>query len=778
MSEKKADKPVDEIDLTDDQIASMTWERFSRALDAHDKWAEEAKKFEDFFYGEQWSEADMAKLKESGRPALTINLIKPAVMAIVGEQQKTRAESTYKPRNSRADVDTASIIAQVAQYVDSDVNFPTVESQVFFDACVTDRGYFDIRMSFDRNLNGDIAIVADNPKQVILDPDCRTYDPDEWPGVFETYWRSIEFIEATYGKDKAQKLALNASLDIEYVDYSKSVRWKDDRIARDGQEQTPEAFDPTGQSRRIEAVRVVEHQYFVYRKAWCFIDPISGDIIDPRCDLGKEELAPLAAQRGVELVEMVRKRVRWHVIAHNTVLFSGWSPYPFLTKAGVFPIWLRGRPTGLVRDMISPQEQLNKVESQELHVINTTANSGWMYEDGSILNMDDDELENNGAETGLVLKVRKGAEFPQKIQPNQIPSGLAHKATKNVDYLRFISMVNDAMLGFSDPEVSGVALAAKKESGVTAFVPAFANLKQTRVVLAKRILWLIQNFYTQPRMVRITDYAVPERTEVDVAINVPDAMGNVLNNVTVGRYDVVVSSAPARDSHEDGQFAQMMEMRNASIAIPDDEIIRRSNLSEKFPLAERVAKMQGMGEPSPEEVQIQGMIQQMQLQELQLGLQRTQAEVMNIQAQAQLNTTKAEMLRLEAAAMAQSGGNNIELLKLATERERIAADMQKHEQSLMAQMQITQATLDNKIKIASMQVGVKHDAMLHQSAIKRAQEGNRTIESQGKQRREAASLAYQALLQRQKIEADERLAGKKIAAAKAAPKKQPAKKKS
>lgn len=771
--------PVDELGMSDDQIAQNTWDRFSRALDSHDEWAEDAEKFENFFAGEQWDEEDLAKLKEQGRPALTINLIKPAVMAIVGEQQKTRADITFKPRNSRADQETANVLSQLVQYIDSDTMYGDIESQVFFDGCLTDRGFIDVRMGFERNLSGDIVMTADNPKQVVLDPDCRSYDPDEWPGVFETYWRSLDYIENTYGKDAADKLRVGAALDIGYVDTSTSIRWKDDRIARTGSETAPDAVAADGTDRYIEAIRVIEHQYFVYRNAWVFIDPVTGDIIDPRCDLPKEMLEQQAQERGLQLTEMPRRRVRWRVVAHNVVLFNAWSAYPFLTKAGVFPIWLRGRPIGIVRDMISPQEQLNKVESQELHVINTTANSGWIYEDGSILNMEDEEIEQNGAETGLVLKVRKGAGFPpQKIQPNQIPAGLAHKAAKNVDYLRFISMVNDAMLGFSGPEVSGVALDAKKESGITAFVPAFQNLKRTRNIIAKRILWLIQNFYTQPRMVRITDYAAPERPDVDVAVNVPDATGNILNNVTVGRYDVVVSSAPARDTHEDGQFAQMMEMRNAGVMVPDDEVVRRSDLSEKFPLAERIAQLQGTAQPSEQEVQINAMLQQLEMQKMQLEVGKMEAEVLNLQAQAELNAAKAIEIRAKVQAGGGDEGVNAEMLKVAVERERIATEANSKREALMAQMETARLQAQTKIQIAQMQVGVKQDSMLHQSALKRAQEGNKTMDTQRKERNDQATLAFKAMMQNKQIEADKQLAKENAKAKAAAAKKQPAKKKS
>lgn len=67
---------------------------------------------------------------------------------------------------------------------------------------------------------------------------------------------------------------------------------------------------------------------------------------------------------------------------------------------------------------------MNKISSQELHIVNTTANSGWIVESGSLAGMDADDLEEHGAETGLVLEFNRGSNPPAKIPPNQIPTGL------------------------------------------------------------------------------------------------------------------------------------------------------------------------------------------------------------------------------------------------------------------------------------------------------------------------------------------------------------------
>lgn len=115
-----------------------------------------------------------------------------------------------------------------------------------------------------------------------------------------------------------------------------------------------------------------------------------------------------AKDYGLELISKMSKKVRWTVTCDKVVLFDGWSPYNDFTIVPYFAYFRRGRPFGMVRNLLSPQEQLNKISSQELHIVNTTANSGWMVESGSLVGMTTDDLEEHGAETGLVVSMRVG----------------------------------------------------------------------------------------------------------------------------------------------------------------------------------------------------------------------------------------------------------------------------------------------------------------------------------------------------------------------------------
>jgi len=118
--------------------------------------------------------------------------------------------------------------------------------------------------------------------------------------------------------------------------------------------------------------------------------------------------------------------------------------------------------------------------------------------------------------------------------------------------------------------------------------------------------------------------------------------GLIINNLTLGEYDVIVSTAPARDSFDEVQFAEALNLRQAGVAVPDDAIIEYSHLARKGELAKRIRQMTGQEPPTPEEAESQAQQQQVAMMELQLEMQKLEAEVQKLQSEAALNMAKAQ----------------------------------------------------------------------------------------------------------------------------------------
>lgn len=662
-------------------IARQNHARYVRARDnGHTQYLELAEKLDGFYTGEgQWDEKTKAKLEAEGRPALTFNMVLAVINTALGDQISRDVSVAFKPRRN-ASREVANVLNKLAMQIMHANRYRYLEMMVLADGLIQDRGFFDLRVDFSDHLQGDVKIRALDPRTVVLDPDAKEYDPNTWNEVMVTEWLSLEEIGGMYGEGKADEIRMVASAGDNFR--FDSVRFDEKTFS--GTSTGAANFGYTGadqmENRDIKSVRVVERQHYKWVMERMFVDPNTGDMAEVPSGWNDQKAEAFAAQMGLSLHKRPGRRVRWTVTADNVVLYDDWSLYRTFTVVPFFPYFRRGTPFGMVRNLIGPQEYLNKTRSQELHIVNTTANSGWTVEEGTLVNMTEDDLEERGAETGLVLVHARGANPPQKIQPNTVPTGLDRISEKAAFAIREISGVNDGMLGFAAPSVSGVALDRKTQQGQVQLQVPTKHMELSRRLVAEKILELVQDFYTEERVIHITYDHDPRKPEEEVHINAADAAGQLINDVTRGDYDVVISTLPSRDNFDEGQFADLMDMRMNGIAIPDPIIIRHSNLADRDAIADEVQKLLGQAEPTEQEIQMMQMQQQLAIEAAQAELQKLQAQAENFQSATALNMAKASQL---------AGGEQ-------------APDQEFKREQLEAQIQLKREELQTRIALAQL----------------------------------------------------------------------------
>jgi len=636
---KKADRlSVEE----QNDIASSQWDRYVRARDnGHLEYIYMAKKCDSYYRGEQWDESDVAALEAEGRPALTINTILPTVNTVLGEQSTRRADIKFKPRRG-GDEEVAHTLTKLYMQIADNNKLDWVEQSVFSDGLIMDgRGYFDVRMDFSDHVEGEIRITAKDPLDILIDPDAKEYDPKTWNEIFETKWMTLDEIEELYGKKKAEQLRFIAENGNSFG--RDSVEYEENRFGDIEADADYLGAGIPGESeyRNVKALRVIERQHRRMHRVNCFVDPDTGDQRDVPEEWTEAKTKKFAKKYNLSVISKVKRKVRWTVTCDKIVLHDDWSPYSSFTIVPFFAYFRRGKPFGMVRNLLSPQEQLNKIASQELHIVNTTANSGWMVESGSLVGMTADDLEEHGAQTGLVVEYNRGSQPPQKIQPNQIPTGLDRIAQKAALNIKTISGINDSMLGSDSAEVSGVAIQAKQNRGAIMIQVPLDNLRKARQYLAEKILECVQTFYTEQRVVQVTNEEDPAKPREPMVINEMTPEGRIVNDITLGEYDVVVATAPARDSFDETQFAEALNLRQVGVAIPDDAIIEYSHLARKGELAKRIRMLTGV-EQSPEQQEMAAIQAQMAMQQLQLEIAKLEAEVRKTQSEAAVNLAKVQ----------------------------------------------------------------------------------------------------------------------------------------
>lgn len=582
--------------------ARLNWARYEYVRDrGHTKHIEEARKLEGFYMGagEQWTEEDRAKVEQGGRLAEEVNMIMPAVDTALGYQIANRVDISFRPRGRGADENTAAVLSKVVKQICDHNKYQWVESQVFADGLIERRGFFDIRMDFDDNMVGTVKITDLDQRDVMPDPDAKSYDPDTWGDVTVTRWLSLDEIEVLYGKSARRSVELDGDVP-EEGDFGASTDSDGRNRFGDDRSQAFDAYRAGAEDGVINPrYRVIDRQYWKIERRTVAVYP-TGDVRPVDKQAKPEQLAAMQSQ-GAILVPRQVKVVYWLVTTFTSVLFDGPSPYRHFTIVPYFPRFRRGKTRGMVDNAVSPQRMLNKATSSYVHAIANTANSGWTVQENSLANMDEEELEDRGSENGLVLVYKKGKDKPEKITPNEIPAGIDRVISIAAGNIKATTGINDALTADDSDQMSGVAVQARQFAAQQHLAVPLDNLARTRHMVAGRILELVQCYYDAPRVLRITDTdPMGNPVSTELPINQPQPDGSFLNDLTVGEYDVVVAETPMAVTFDNSQFNQAMEMRKEGIQIPDPIVLRYSSLADKTEIAKTMAAQQQPTDPTLE----------------------------------------------------------------------------------------------------------------------------------------------------------------------------------
>jgi hypothetical protein len=617
---------------SDLQQARKIWDAYTAAMDrGHSKYQKEAKLCENYYRGggHQWEDQIKEELAAQGKPWLEANIIFSTINTILGYQTQSRMDIAYKPRED-SDLEDANMLSKIAMYEIDQNRYPWVESQVFSDGIIQKRGYFDVRMDFETSISGNISIIDLDPLDVIPDPDAKTYDSNKWKRVFITKWIPLDDVKVYYpNKYRSLLRRLEKSGD---PDWGVGDEGEERNKFGDVSNRSSYYIDEAGN----EYVRIIEMQEWRVTNRNFFVSVERDELIPVPDNLEQDKIKSFAKDHDYEVVNRVSKRIRWIVSTRDCVLYDDWSPYEFITIVPYFPYFRRGITVGAIDNLIKNQDLINKVYSQILHVVNTTANSGWIVEENSLTNMDTSDLERDGANTGLVIEHKMGRPEPKKIEPNPIPSGLKDLFQSSLELSRLISGVSESFQGQRSNEISGQAIQTRIQQAAVQLATPLDNLFRTRNMVAERILQLIQQFYTEEKTFRIiSEDDTGNQTVEEVTINkeMPDGISRI-NDITVGKYDVVIADVPTQVTFQNAQFQQALEMRKYGIAIPDHEMVRMSTLARRNQIAESMANVASSEEQARMQEQMEAMQEELEakIDKLESEKKATEAKTLKVMA--------------------------------------------------------------------------------------------------------------------------------------------------
>lgn len=606
----------------DQDVIDLQVSRWDRCVDAHSAWQNAATLCTQMVEGEQWSAEDRAKLAAEGRPPITLNKINPLRRLLTGYFRQNQYDLRYLPGTSGND-ESARALTHTAKQVSEANQTPWNEGEVFNDGLTTARGYFDIRIDYTRNIFGDIAETVLDPFSVYPDPEGSQYDPTTWQFVMISRWLSWESVAAIYGPATAELVdtmgVASSRLGLpsygtgreevsperwfaleSYVTGNNGLMYLPNRIGG--------PWDWIDRKRKL--IRVIECQHFQTVQHLHFIDLETGSMkpIPPHWDRERVVKAlEYWRSLGVPLIidKKPWRRVKHTHTAADVVLYDQFVPESTFTVVPYFPYFRRGKTRGFVDDLIDPQRELNKRRTAFLHIISTMANGGWTYEEGSLDEENEQRLEEEGAKPGVNIRFKKGRAKPERIQPAAPPTSVQIAEKMATADLKEISGINDSALGNLDRVQSGRAIISRQRQSIVGAEEYFHNFSRTRELRGRKILELIQLYYTEKRLIRVRGEGGQNEagTYVDMMINAPTPEGRIANMVAVGDYNVAVDEAPLSATFEDQEFDDIVTMvRELGVPIPPDIIVEASSVGKKRIIVDAIRAQMGVppaGAPVP-----------------------------------------------------------------------------------------------------------------------------------------------------------------------------------
>lgn len=561
----------------------------------------------DFVENHQWDQKTLKDLDKEERPALTYNLILGQLLSLSGLQRSNRLDIRALPRGS-SDTQAADLMSNLIEFTMNRSNADYEQSGAFDDGLICGLGALEVVRSYDDDLEGELIVRQIDPMQLFVDPESRRPDWDDARFIIKAPFKDPEELVLAFGNSgegMAEKIR-NMCYRMKNDDWLDGFG-VDKTLTGNIRQELGEAFYDS----HTKKVRVMEVWYRVPKTIPVVVAP-DGEVIPIEAGVRGEDV-DRAADRTAEAVNGTRDTRRIKVVKCTTVL--GWEELQdrqsiFPTRrfpiVPYMPLLYRRMPYGLVRYLKDPQREINKRNSQVLHHINSSANSGWLNDVNQ--GADPRVLEQVGSKPGVVVN-HQGVP-PVQIQPNPMPTNLVQLGQMAEQIMGKIGVQPELQGQGSQRFISGRAVQARQFGGQVQVTRFFDQLRMTRKLLGEILVSVLPRLYSERKIREIVDQEMARSPEgamagliasaqgsnEEAALTGQDPVNDLIARARKNRYDIVVEDAPASPTQRQAAFQEMVQIASLFPGLIDpDMIIEHASVKNKDELLARIQQKMEAG---------------------------------------------------------------------------------------------------------------------------------------------------------------------------------------
>lgn len=638
------------------------------------QWRKQADKADEYYDGNQIDPDTMQGLQDLGLPELICNLVKPTIDVVLGMEAKTRTDWRVT-----ADSDT---LQDVAEALSEKLHESERESRA-------DRACSDAYAAQVKSGIGWVEV-------------SRNQDPFKYPHrVGAIHRREIEWD----WRDR--------ETDLQGSRYLIRRRWFDIDEAKVYFPRHKELIEAAGTgwgawwlNRMTESAELM--QSFEQDRGWTLEEWEYRDTVRRRIclyetwyrQLRRGYVLKLPDNRVVEMNldnPLHAMAVARELVKPIPAIYSKWGmaifagPHKMLDcgcdrkRHPYVPFWgyresLTGMPYGLIRGMISPQDEVNARRRKLMHLLSAVR----LIVDSDALdtryNSIRDVIDEIARADALVVMnpARANKQGAIQIDQNLQLSEAQYKIMVNAEeMLQKVAGVFNAMLGRDSTATSGIAIDSLVEQGATVLAEINDNYRFARRLVGESLLELVKEDIGRDEVEVMV--GEPGRRKV-VVLNhpVPDPeLGNIVtleNAVQQAGVRVTLDDVPSSASYRKQQFTMLAEVVKGlspeAQAVLTPYLLEQSDLPKRQKMADELRQVLNLPMDGEENPQVQMLTQQVQqltamLEQAQAALKDKrdfenkkldiEARKVGIQAQAeQFKRLDSQQKAIETSARAES----------------------------------------------------------------------------------------------------------------------------
>lgn len=657
--------------------------------------------------------------RKEGRPAESYNRLPQFVKQVSGELRQNKPAIKVLPVDGQTDPEMANVYSAIIRHVEGQSNGHRIYAKTGEQAAIGGQGWWRIKADYCSDDGFDQELLIEripNPLAVVCDPAARepTRCDMKWGFVTELVPKA-DFL-ATYPKISASDFDGNDIGDWVEGDFVRVAEYWRKRSAG---------------KRRLFALRSGDGQQVIADE-----ETVRSNLAIDKIDAESLAVAGLeiVSERAVEMFEVES------IMLCGAGELGEWTRWPgkYIPLVRVVGEEVEAGDTvfrhGMIHHAKAPQVGYNYARNAMMERHGQSTKAPYLATAAQIQNYKG-MWENANTKNHAVLIYDpdpKAPGPPIRTPPPQLDAAAYQESLIASEDMKATTGIYDAALGARSNETSGVAIARRDAQGDTATFVYIDNLEDAIETTGRMLIDLIPNYYSGERIIRILGEDGEVEKFVEINKIMPD--GKTWNDVTRGKYDVVVSTGPAYTTRRQEAADALLKLSQIEgiAAVGSDILVRAMDIPMGDKLADRLKRAlpPGLDDDVDRERQESQQSQQQQPSPEQMAMMAdAQAAQQKIELQAKEGAAKMDLAQTEAMA-------KIDLAHAETE-----AELRMAQRKQDAEIALARARFEFEKQLALEKAGLEARIAEHNASLKEASAAHSAHLAEEKTKQQPAKAA-------------------------------------